>query len=291
MTSLVAAATHQRAFGLQRDHEEHAMSDQLNAALSGQAPTALAEDVSLATPLAAPRIAGRDAVSAALGTYQRALGAPEATAGLKGDAVEGVVYSASPGGRETEIAALARTDSAGLITTIDAYGRPWPFMAALREVIAKTDPALADPNLGTGPYAPQGPTPDWVDHPAVPPLAQDVTLYSPILSEEPTGKAVVGPVLEAAAKSFSDLKVRAVLDIEGRSGFTVVIDELVDGHVQQLVEMFTLNDAGEVGGIRIFTRPWLVTAHFRKNMYALLKETLGPEFWEGPDPQGPLPTP
>ncbi|MFF5480872.1 hypothetical protein ACFY5C_26535 [Streptomyces sp. NPDC012935] len=267
------------------------MSDQLNAALSGQAPTALAEDVSLATPLTAPRIAGPDAVAAALDTYQQALAAPEATVRLKGDGVEGVVYSASPGGRETEIAALARHNAAGLIATIDVYGRPWPFMAALREVIAKTDPTLADPSLGAGPYTPEGPTPIWVEHPAVPPLAQDVTLYSPILSEEPTGKGVVGPVLKAAAQSFSDLKVRAVLDIEGQSGFAVVIDEYVDGHVQQLVEMFTLNDAGEVGAIRIFTRPWLVTAHFRKNMYALLKETLGPEFWEGPDPEGPLPTP
>ncbi|MEU4170404.1 hypothetical protein AB0F46_26450 [Streptomyces sp. NPDC026665] len=266
------------------------MSNQLNAALSGQAPAALAEDVSLATPLAAPRITGRDAVSAALGTYQQALVAPEATVRLKGDEVEGVVFSASPGGRPTEIVALARHDAAGLIATIDVYGRPWPFMAALREVIAKTDPALADPSLGSGPYVPEGPTPVWVDHPAVPPLAEGVTLYSPILSEEPTGKSVVGPVLQAAAQSFSDLKVRSVLDVEGRSAFAVAIDEYVDGHVQQLVEIFALDDAGDVEEIRIFTRPWLVTAHFRKKMYALLKETLGPEYWEGPDPEGPLPT-
>src|SRR5689334_22494871 len=128
------------------------MSEQLNAALSGQAPTALAENVSLATPLAAPRTAGREAVSAALGTYHRALAAPEATLRLKGDESEGIVYSASPEGRTTEIVALARYDTAGLITSVDAYGRPWPFMALLREVIAKTDPALAEPSLGDGPY-------------------------------------------------------------------------------------------------------------------------------------------
>lgn len=52
----------------------------------------------------------------------------------------------------------------------------------------------------------------------------------------------------AAAQSFSDLKVRAVLDIKGQTGFAVVSDEYVDGgHVQQLVEIFTLNDAGGVG--------------------------------------------
>ena len=59
---------------------------------------------------------------------------------------------------------------------------------------------------------------------------------------------------------------------------------------QQLVEIFTLSPEDEVAEIRIFTRPWLVTAHFRKRMHALLKDTLGPEFWAGPDPQGPLPT-
>jgi len=266
------------------------MSDQLNAALSGQSQAALAEDVSLATPLAAPRIVGRAAVAAALGTYQKALAAPEATLRLKGHDVDGIVYSAGPDGRTTEIAALARYDAAGLIATIDVYGRPWPFMAALREVIAELDPALADPGLGAGLYAPDGPTPAWVAHPTVPPLAQDIVLYSPILSEEPTGKDVVGPVLKAAAQSFTDLKVRAVLDVEGRSAFAVVIDEYVDRHVQQLVEIFTLDDEGEVAEIRIFTRPWLVTAHFRKRMYTLLKDTLGPEYWEGPDPQGPLPT-
>ncbi|SHN27573.1 hypothetical protein [Actinacidiphila paucisporea] len=264
------------------------MSDPLLAALSGQAPAALAEDVSLATPITAPRIHGRDAVSRALRTYQDVLASPEVTARLKGDGREGAVYSASPGGRTVEILALATYDPAGPVAAVDVYGRPWPYMALLREEIAKVAPDLADPDLGTGPYAPEGPEPVWVDHPAVPPLAEDVVLYSPILTEEPSGKAVVGTVLQAAARSYDDLKVRAVLHAEGRSDFAVVIDEFVDGHVQQLVEVFTLDAGGDVAGIRVFTRPWLVTAHFRKRMYDLLHDTLGPEFWQGPDPRGPV---
>lgn len=265
------------------------MSDPLIAALSGRTSTELAEDVSLATPLTAPRISGRGAVSAALGTYRDVLGGPEATVRLKGDERDAVVYSGSVDGRSTEIVAVATHDAAGLVSTIELYGRPWPFVALLREAMAKVEPDLADPDLGTGAYVPEGPTPVWVDHPTIPPLASNVTLYSPILSEEPSGKDVVAPVLKAAAQSYSDLKARAVLHAEGRSAFAVVIDELVDGHVQQLVEIFTLNDRGEVAEIRIFTRPWAVTAHFRQRMYVLLKDLLGPEFWEGPDPQGPLP--
>jgi len=32
-----------------------------------------------------------------------------------------------------------------------------------------------------------------------------------------------------------------------------------------------------------------VTAYFRRCMYELLKDSLGPEYWQGPDPEGPLP--
>jgi hypothetical protein len=51
------------------------MSDPLISALLGDDPAALAEDVSLATPLTSPRITGRDAVVAALGTYAEVMGA------------------------------------------------------------------------------------------------------------------------------------------------------------------------------------------------------------------------
>lgn len=32
-----------------------------------------------------------------------------------------------------------------------------------------------------------------------------------------------------------------------------------------------------------------MTANFRKCMYELLKDILGPEFWQDPDPEGLLP--
>ena len=32
-----------------------------------------------------------------------------------------------------------------------------------------------------------------------------------------------------------------------------------------------------------------VTAYFRRCMYELLKDSLGPACWQGPDPEGPLP--
>jgi hypothetical protein len=80
-----------------------------------------------------------------------------------------------------------------------------------------------------------------------------------------------------------------VLQVEGEPAFALVLDEVVEGNVLQVVEIFTLNTQSEVSEIRIFTRPWPVTAYFRKCMYELLKDILGSEFWQGPDPEGPVP--
>jgi hypothetical protein len=60
--------------------------------------------------------------------------------------------------------------------------------------------------------------------------------------------------------------------------------------VLQVVEIFTLNTRSEVNQIRIFTRPWPVTAYYRQGVYRLLKDILCAEFWQGPDPEGPLPS-
>jgi hypothetical protein len=60
------------------------------------------------------------------------------------------------------------------------------------------------------------------------------------------------------------------------------MDEVVKGNVLQLVEIFTLNAQGEVAEIRIFTRPWAVTADLRQGIREHLHDFLGPEFWGSP---------
>jgi hypothetical protein len=259
------------------------MSDPLIAALLGHDPRALTEDVSLATPLTSSRITGRDAVVAALGAYADVIGATDADLRLKGEELEGAVFTTTVDGHTAQVAALVTRDAAGLIATIDIYGRPWPYLALIRERLAEVDPNLADPELGTSP--PEGPGTSWTDPPAVPPLADDVTLFSPILTAEPTGKAVIERILAAAAQCYRDPKFRAVLQVEGQPGFAAVLDEVVEANVLQLVEIFTLNARGEVTEIRIFTRPWAVTADFRQCMHEHLNDILGPEFWGSPQRQ------
>jgi hypothetical protein len=190
------------------------------------------------------------------------------------------VFTTTVDGHTAQVAALVTRDAAGLIATIHTYGRPWPYMALVRERLAEVDPNLADPELGTSP--PEGPGTSWTDQPAIPPLADDVTLFSPVLTGEPTGKAVIARILAAAAQSYRDPRFRAVLQVEGQPGFAAVMDEVVKGNVLQLVEIFTLNAHGEVAEIRIFTRPWAVTADLRQGIHEHLHNFLGPEFWGSP---------
>jgi hypothetical protein len=257
---------------------KHAVSGPLTSALLGHDPGALTEDVSLATPLTSSRITGRDAVVAALRAYADVFGATDADLRLNGEELEGAVFTTTVDGHTAQLAALVTRDAAGLIATIHIYGRPWPYMALVRERLGEVDPDLADTELAT----PQGPGTSWTDPPTIPPLADDVTLFSPVLTGEPTGKAVIGRILAAAAQTYRDPKYRAVLQVEGQPGFAAVMDELVEGNVLQLVEIFTLNAAGEVAEIRIFTRPWAVTADLRQGIHDHSDGVLGPEFWGGP---------
>ena len=121
-----------------------------------------------------------------------------------------------------------------------------------------------------------------MDPPAIPPLADDVTLFSPVLTGEPSGKAAIGQILAAAEQTFRDLRFRAVLQVAGRDGFAAVMDEVVEGNVLQLVEMFLVNADGEVDEIRIFTRPWPVTADLRAGIREHLDGFLDDEFWGDP---------
>jgi hypothetical protein len=265
------------------------MSDELIQALLGADAAALSDSVSLATPLTLARILGRDRVSSALAAYAGLLDERRPDLLLAGEELEGAVFSASSAGDTAQILALAGRDQAGLIDRIDVYGRPWPFMALLRERLAAIDPTLTDPDLGSGAYVPDGPGSGQIAAPPLPPLAEDVEFHSPILTATARGKASNERILEAAAQVYGEASYRAILQVTDKPAIAVLYDGAIDGNALQVAAIFTLNPREEVQEIRIFSRPWPVTAYFRARMYALLSDLLGPEYWRGPDPEGPLP--
>jgi hypothetical protein len=162
-------------------------------------------------------------------------------------------------------------------------------MALVREQLARTSPELTDPSLGDTPYEPDGLGSGWIDAPPVPALAEDVEFHSPLLTATATGRYANERILTAASQIYGAQRFRAVLQVDDQPAIAAVFDGTVEGNVLQLVAIFTLNAAGEVAQIRIFSRPWPVTAYFRAGMYKLLNDILGPEYWQGPDPQAPLP--
>ena len=123
----------------------------------------------------------------------------------------------------------------------------------------------------------------------MPPLADDVAFHSPLLTATATGREANERILQAAGDVYGAQRFRAVLQVDGRPAIAAVFDGTVAGNVLQLVALFGLDGHGAVQEIRIFSRPWPVTHGFRAGMYELLKDTLGPEFWQGPDPHAPLP--
>src|ERR1700677_4560417 len=75
---------------------------------------------------------------------------------------------------------VANREAARLVSEIVLYGRPWPYMALVRDRLARSHPDLTDPDLGSAPYAPEAPPAGWIDGPPRPPLAEDVAFYSPL---------------------------------------------------------------------------------------------------------------
>jgi hypothetical protein len=265
------------------------MPDTLIGALLGTEPSALRDDVTLATPLTLPPITGRDQAVSALRAYADVLGAADADLRLAGGGLDGAVFTTTVDGHTAQVLALAARDAAGLVSAIHLYGRPWPFMALVRDRLARSRPDLTDPDLGSVPYVPEGPGTGWIDAPPLPPLAEDVAFYSPLLTAIARGKHVNERILQAAAEIYGEQHFRAVLQVSGHNAVAAVFDGVVEGNALQLVAIFGLNGQGEIDEIRIFSRPWPVTAYFRAGMYKLLNDILGPEYWRGPSPTAPLP--
>jgi hypothetical protein len=264
------------------------MADRFIQALLGQDPSGLRSDVSFAPPLTLPRIVGRTPVSEALAAYAQVLGEADADAVLTGSRLDGALFTGDVDGHTAQVLALAERDDAGLIARIDMYGRPWPYMALVRDHLKLVRPDLTVAALGDEPYVPEGPGNGRIDSPEIPPLAADVAFYSPFLTAVATGRDISQRILAAASQVYGEQAFRAVLQVEERPALAGVFDGTVDGHILQLVAIFTLNTDSEIAEIRIFSRPWPITAHFRAEMYELLKDVLGPEFWQGPDPREPI---
>jgi hypothetical protein len=253
----------------------------------GQRPGMLAESVTLATPLTVSRLDGRDRVATVLRQIATAfgVGAPEFVAQDAGHDV--VTFTGTADGHEIGVlAVLNRADSGGY-GAVDLYARPWPYVAIVRARLAAGDDLFRDDVDLSSPYAPSGPGARYLDSaPVLPGLALDVAFHSPVLTCTASGRDLVAVVLKAVEETYGPPRYHWAF--QAGDSLVALYDGSVHGHAFQVAAVITLNKAGEIADMRIYSRPWPVTALFRGEVYKLLRGTLGPEFWQGPAPLAAL---
>jgi hypothetical protein len=253
------------------------------AILSGQLPEALGETVSLATPLTVSRITGKDAVCDTLRELSGAFGIHEPEYVAINDDRTVVTFVGDGQGREVGLLAVLTPDTSGQVGSLDLYARPWPFVAYVQEKLAANSELFRTDIDLTVPYVPSGPPVDFLDEPPHgPALADDVAFHSPVLTETAKGRDLVKVVLKAVVEVSGAPHYRA-LDDHGESK-VAIYDAEVHGHAWQLAAVFTLNGSRDLSDMRIYSRPWPVSALFRGEAYKLLQNTLGEEFWQGQNP-------
>jgi hypothetical protein len=256
-------------------------------AATGRRPDLLAEPVSLATPLTLGQLTGRDTVARVLRQIAAAFvaGPPEYVAPTPESDI--VTFTGHADGHPIGLLARLHRAADGTYTDLELFARPWPFVAIARGQLATQDVLFRDTGL-TRPYAPAGPhAADLISPPALPGLAPDVVFHSPVLTATAQGRDLVGIVLKAVGETYGTPRYRWAAQTD-EATLVACYDGTVHGHVLQIAAVLGLNPAGEIADMRIYSRPWPVTALFRGEVYKLLGGTLGDEFWQGEHPLAAL---
>jgi hypothetical protein len=255
--------------------------------VKGEAPMALSEGVSLATPLTLGRVIGREAVANLLSRMAAAFGIDEPEYIAQGNDRTIATFVGKGQGHEIGLLAVLSADGKGSYKAIDLYARPWPFVAFVREKLATESELIRDDVVLDSPYVPSGPTDGYLDGPAPSlSLSEDVEFHSPVLTATATGKKLVGQVLQVVGEVSGEPKYRLV-EVYGET-IVALYDSHVHGHVWQIAGVLSANQDGEITDMRMYSRPWPITALFRGEAYKLLRDALGAEFWEGESPLAAL---
>jgi hypothetical protein len=266
----------------------HEPDDMIAEAALGRRGEALDESVSLATPLTISRIAGR--MDAGLIMRQIAsafdLGTPEfVTQAPERDVV---TFAGQADGHPVGLFAVLTRGAAGTYNAVDLYARPWPFVAIARKKLAAEDDLFRDDVDLSTPYVAAGPNAPYLETaPSLPGLALDVAFHSPVLTATAAGRDLVAVILKAVEEAYGSPRYHWAFPA-GDNRLIALYDGSVHGHVLQIAAVLTLNQAGQIADMRIYSRPWPVTALFRGEVYKLLRGTLGGEFWQGQPPLAAL---
>ncbi|WP_392971330.1 hypothetical protein [Streptomyces sp. LN245] len=252
-------------------------------AVLGQLPAALTETVSLATPLTVSRIEGRDQAVPVLRELAESFGIGEPEFVATDDQRAFVTFVGRGQGPEVGLFAVLTHGSAGTYSAVDLYARPWPFVKLVRDHLAASDTRFHNDIDLSVPYVPTGPPSGFLtDPPGLPPLAADVAFHSPVLTDTASGGELVGTILMAVEEISGAPRFRVATRFGNAS--VLLYDATVHGHTWQLGLVIGLDSNDEIADMRVYSRPWPVAALFRGEVYKLLRDRLGPQYWQGENP-------
>src|ERR1700677_4849658 len=235
----------------------------------GRRTEALDESASLATPLTMGRLAGRDQSASVGGQIAEALDGGPAEFVAETPDRDIVTFVGQADGHQIGLFALLTRGEAGTYTAVDLYARPWPFVAVARQKLAAGNDLFRDDGEPSTPYRPSGPSASCLQTaPSPPVLAFDVAFHSPVLTATATGRDLVAIILKAVEQTYGSPRYHWVSPV-GDDSLVALYDGSVHGHVFQIAAVFTLNQDAQIADMRIYSRPWPVTALFRGEVYKL----------------------
>ena len=248
-----------------------------------------AEDVTYHTPVTTAALHGKDLTLRFLAEGTRIVDDLEYTDEISDGERTILFWKAMLDHHELLGATILADETGGLIHDITVLQRPWPVVANFRDATLQ---ALAD----------VVPLPAWEldgrKAPAPKPdaevgqrpggalrLAPNVAFHSPILTKTVYGQENV----EAIQKLIDGIQgVRTYI-----ARFTAT-DRLVeywncaiDGHVQQGIDVFKLDDSGRVTDQTVWLRPWPVVTLLRDRAMAAKLPLLTGDYWLLPAPANP----
>ena len=243
-----------------------------------------AEDVTYHTPVLAADLHGKELALGFLARGTRVVNGLEYTEEVSDDERTILFWRGLLDQREITGATVLAGQEGGLIRDITVLQRPWGVAANFRDAMLREladviplpawqlddqKAAAPDPDAGAG-QRPGGPLP----------LAPDVAYHGAVLTKTVYGQENVEAIHHLIDGIQGERSYLARFTSADR--LVEYWNSVIDGHLQQGVEVFKLDGDGRVTDQTVWLRPWPVVALLRDRAIAAQPRFLPADYWRLP---------
>jgi SnoaL-like domain len=229
---------------------------------------ALATDVTFHTPILTDDLHGRELALRFLGLAEETIDGLNYYDRAGDDDLTILFWRSTIAERDVEGVTVVKLDDSGLVSDLTVLMRSWAVVAIFRDAMLLS---LADavPLKSWTLQNDHAATPDpdaGVGRPTPMPMAPDVRFHSPMLTKTVAGEDNVRAVH------------RLIRQIQGPRSYLArfasadrIVEYwtcVIEGHPQQGIDLFELDDQGRVTDQRVWLRPWPVTTLLRDRAMA-----------------------